>query len=154
MVNCKHRDCFYIQGNGGKFTNCGYLLVTGQLRGCPAGDCDKYISRKEAERIGLNAESPLLFQPQKQNQKKAPPKKNSSTRKPRNQIPANFEAVMQRFLAGEFGHILAARECGMVPSTFLYQVKKRKGNTQEEETMKNQSETKGLSKEEAKQHGL
>lgn len=94
MVNCKHRDCFYIQGNSGKFTNCGYSLVTGQLRGCPAGDCDKYISCREARELGLGK---IQAPPQPQ------PKETAKKSKGRTcKLPGNFGEVFESYEAGEY----------------------------------------------------
>lgn len=58
MDKCKKKDCFYrrLIGNCGNYETqfcCGYLMETGDLRGCPADKCDKYISKKEAKALGM-----------------------------------------------------------------------------------------------------
>lgn len=50
MYKCKKKDCYYrvgVVGSGSSPTQsvCGYCLLTGELRGCPADKCDKYTSR-------------------------------------------------------------------------------------------------------------
>lgn len=55
MYKCKHTDCIYKMGSPSHgdvstVTHCGYILITGNPRGCPADKCDKYISKAEARR--------------------------------------------------------------------------------------------------------
>lgn len=58
MYKCKKKDCYYRRsaGSGGtdySYCCCCYMLFTGEKRGCPADNCDKYISMAEAKRLGL-----------------------------------------------------------------------------------------------------
>ena len=126
MVECRHWDCFYKQGSSSGMTNCGYLLMTGEKRDCPAGDCDKYISCKEAKRFGMK-KSESGWPPKKEpaEKKEEAPKQKQGRGRPCI-LPENFDEVTQRFLAGELSHYAAAQECGMKPSTFWYHAKKRK----------------------------
>lgn len=40
---CGRKDCFYRSENAGEFVSCDFLLITGELRGCPIGDeCTRY----------------------------------------------------------------------------------------------------------------
>lgn len=55
VYKCKHTDCFYRMGSPShgdvtQTTHCGYILITGEPRGCPADKCDKYIPREGAIR--------------------------------------------------------------------------------------------------------
>ncbi len=56
MVHCKKGDCYYarpISGSKGGPTACHYMLMTGEVRGCPGAQCDKYMPRLEARRLGM-----------------------------------------------------------------------------------------------------
>lgn len=41
-MSCEKKDCVYRSENCGWLVTCDYLLMTGELRGCPIEDCDKY----------------------------------------------------------------------------------------------------------------
>lgn len=54
MAKCKHPDCFYSRHGGSNgFKCCHYLLWTGEVRGCSAEQCDKYVPRNNAKKLGL-----------------------------------------------------------------------------------------------------
>lgn len=54
MDKCKKTDCFYCRvGYGGNSTVCHYMLWTDNKRECPADQCDKYIPRLEARKLGM-----------------------------------------------------------------------------------------------------
>lgn len=53
-VTKRCRTCFYFCNNDRHFIcpTCDYMLITGHMRGCPAGDeCDKYFPRAEGMKI-------------------------------------------------------------------------------------------------------
>lgn len=39
---CRREDCIYRSENCGWFVSCDYLLMTGDVRGCPIENCTKY----------------------------------------------------------------------------------------------------------------
>lgn len=52
---CKRKsECFYaIQDECGKNRKlCGYMLITGEPRGCPPDQCNKFLPRKESTTNG------------------------------------------------------------------------------------------------------
>lgn len=55
-ISCTHPDCAYRVSScsSGRYTFCGYCLLTGHMRGCEAANCDKYTTddtiRREAIR--------------------------------------------------------------------------------------------------------
>lgn len=42
----KCKECFYQEYYGGVGIGCGYILTTGEPRGCPAVGCTKFKRRK------------------------------------------------------------------------------------------------------------
>ena len=48
----RKNDCIYalqdVINRSGR--HCGYILITGEPRGCPADKCDKFKSKKDNER--------------------------------------------------------------------------------------------------------
>ncbi len=56
MVLCKKKDCFFRQGcakEKSSYSYCGYSLITGELRGCPADNCNQYLPKSKAKKIGF-----------------------------------------------------------------------------------------------------
>lgn len=53
MEGCsRKKDCIYAlqdECNPGRKL-CGYILITGEPRGCPVSECDKFKSKKENQR--------------------------------------------------------------------------------------------------------
>ena len=49
---CNHPDCYYRRVFNSGFSYCGYAYETNELRKCPADNCNKYISKKEAGKDG------------------------------------------------------------------------------------------------------
>ena len=46
----KCRTCKYLNGRGTGRLTCGYLMMTGQRRGCPHDEtCNKYEPRKKVK---------------------------------------------------------------------------------------------------------
>lgn len=41
---CRYRETYGWNGN--RYAMCGYMLKTGQQRGCKVADCDKYKAEK------------------------------------------------------------------------------------------------------------
>ena len=53
MDRCtRKKDCIYALqdaiNRSGK--HCGYILITGEPRGCPLSNCDKFKSKKDNQR--------------------------------------------------------------------------------------------------------
>ena len=48
MIKCKHDDCIYAMQDDCVTSrkHCGYILITGEPRGCKAGNCTKYVSKE------------------------------------------------------------------------------------------------------------
>ena len=48
MISCKRKkDCYYAMQDecGTDRKHCGYILITGEPRGCPVDKCDKFRKR-------------------------------------------------------------------------------------------------------------
>lgn len=124
MDKCIHNDCFYItkQSYGG-LSLCSYCLETGELRGCPADQCDKYISRADAGKLGWKKDggSPLVLP-------NSTPKATAKARKKGEKIykfeTKEFREVFDKWQSGEISSGLAATILGMKEGTFFYHVKK------------------------------
>lgn len=120
MDKCKHTDCFWISGTYGD-SCCGYCLETGELRNCPADNCDKYISKAEAACVGFKKLSMNPF---------APPGAVSGEPKPkcrplgrRSKRPENFMEYYEKYTKGEIGPTAASKEMGIKVNTFYHYVK-------------------------------
>lgn len=53
MSSCKRKkECYYAMQDecGTDRKLCGYILITGEPRGCPVSECDKFKSKKENQR--------------------------------------------------------------------------------------------------------
>ena len=53
MEGCsRKKDCIYSMQDecGADRKHCGYILITGEPRGCPASRCTKFKSKKDNER--------------------------------------------------------------------------------------------------------
>lgn len=126
MDKCKHTDCFWISGNYGD-SCCGYCLETGELRNCPADNCDKYISKAEAACVGFKKLSMNPFAPPgavSGEPKEPKPSRNRKGTTGRNgnkpiSLPDNFEKTVRLWREGKFKNVGAAADnCGMKVSTF------------------------------------
>lgn len=52
MSSCKRKkECYYAMQDerGTDRKHCGYILITGEPRGCPVDKCDKFRSKRERE---------------------------------------------------------------------------------------------------------
>jgi hypothetical protein len=53
MEGCnRKKDCIYAlqdECNTDR-KHCGYIIITGEPRGCPVGECDKFKSKKDYRR--------------------------------------------------------------------------------------------------------
>ena len=50
MISCKRKkECYYAMQDecGTDRKHCGYILITGEPRGCPVDKCDKFRSKRE-----------------------------------------------------------------------------------------------------------
>lgn len=123
MDKCTHDDCFYrTKQSHGAFSHCSYCIETGELRGCPADNCDKYISKEEAEKLGWKKDGGAPLYLTGSTPKPARPSRKGTTGRNGNkpmQLPDNFEETIRRWQNKEFKNVKAAAEhCGMKTSTF------------------------------------